>query len=172
MKNTEKSKLLIFPDIIFLDISEREKCRLDAVAARLLPKNHQDNIFREDEYPDLLDDLRMLEKVGIMEKELIFVCPECGQVCGSILEADFPKYKRVWELLKAKDWSHGRDEEFLELCGEGIWDISVRCTNCKQLNTVINDLEEFTKYEDCIKCAYRFENLYNYWHFMKILGKR
>ncbi len=174
MKNTKRVKELRIPDIAFLDIPEQEKGRLDEVAVRLIPKSQRENHFPEDEYAYLLDDLRILEKLGIMEKEMIFVCPECGEVCGSILEADLSKYKRVWELLEEKAWSHGRDEEFLALCGEGVLDISVQCTNvnCSQgLNAVINDSEGFGRYAKYTKYAYRFECLYNYWHLIKILGK-
>lgn len=165
MERKEIEEEIKFCEICELNIPDQEKYRLDAVARKLFTKKLDENNFGEVDYGQYFEDFYLLEKAGTMERIINFLCPECGKICRTMLEADLSKYKRVWELLETKDWSHERGEEYFELCGQGILYFPVCCTNPEcagRFHRTISDLEGFKACEKHVQVAYRFASPYSY----------
>lgn len=154
-----------FCEICDLKIPNQDKFRLDALAQRLFTKNLEDNNFSKVNCGKYWEDFRLLEEAGTMEKMANFLCPGCGKICRTMPETDLQKYMRVWELLETKDWSHGREDEYLELCGQGFLYFPICCTNPEctgRFHRTISDLEGFKACEKHVQVAYRFASPYSY----------
>lgn len=106
----ELLKATYFPEINQLMIPDNEKVRLDNVA-----RSNCRYYISSDNLSKLhitIDDLKLLEYVGVAEKQYVYKCPYCGHSIGTITESDVYKYQRYFELHeKSKLCKLSKDED-------------------------------------------------------------
>lgn len=145
----ELLKATYFPEINQLNIPDSEKVRIDE-AARVNCRYHMtaNNISRL-EYKLSIEDLEMLESVGVVEKRYDICCPSCGCEIVYITQSDFNNYKRYFEL-EEKEISEGltddESEEIDELFDKGFHTIGSYCDNCEE-NIEVDSLNEFNNFQ-------------------------
>lgn len=138
-----------FPEIDALPISADEKLRLDMAARQnvryLMIKENFDKL----KYPLSIADLNLLKSIGIVEKNYLFRCRDCGEPATRMSESELLKYKRVWELEQVdyKELSEEQQEELDTLLDEGAGIIYIECLECgysKEI-TSLKELDEYNR---------------------------
>lgn len=143
-KFPELLKATYFPEINQLNIPDSEKVRIDE-AARVNCRYHMtaNNISRL-EYKLSIEDLEMLESVGVAEKKYGVWCKCCGCQIAWITQYEFNHYKRYFELLARNNLTEEEEKEADELCSDGFYELYAYCDDCES-EICINNLEEFNK---------------------------
>ena len=141
----ELLKATYFPEINQLNIPDSEKVRIDE-AARVNCRYYMtaNNLSRL-EYKLSMEDLEMLETVGVVEKLYDICCPCCGCKVASITQSDFDNYIRYFGLIE-KEISDGlSDDEEVEadeLFEQGFDAVCTYCDDCEE-NIEADSLKEF-----------------------------
>lgn len=144
-KFPELLKATYFPEINQLNIPDSEKVRIDE-AARVNCRYHMtaNNLSRL-KYKLSIEDLEMLETVGVVEKLYAICCPCCGCEVTSITQSDFDNYIRYFGLIE-KEISDGlSDDEEVEadeLFEQGFDAVCTYCDDCEE-NIEADSLKEF-----------------------------
>ena len=140
----ELLKATYFPEINQLNIPDSEKARIDE-AARINCRYYMtaNNISRL-EYKLSIEDLEMLESVGVAEKKYGIRCRCCGDQIAWITQYEFNHYKRYFELLARNKLTEEEEEEADELCSDGFYELYAYCDDCES-EISINNLEEFNE---------------------------
>ena len=159
-KYPELSKPIYYPEIDSLNIPDAEKIRLDKAArwnARRYIKKHNIEYLT---YPLSIEDLELLNSIGIVEKKYNFRCKNCDASCGVISESDLEKYKRYWKLLELKEQNTITDEQLneLNLLGkDGFYGIYLYCIGeedeCEDIE--ITNKKELSDYMQNVEVVYR-----------------
>ena len=138
----ELLKATYFPEINQLNIPDSEKVRIDE-AARVNCRYHMtaNNISRL-EYKLSIEDLEMLESVGVAEKKYGVRCKCCGDQIAWITQYEFNHYKRYFELLARNSLTEEEEKEADEFCSDGFYELYAYCDDCES-EICINNLEEF-----------------------------
>ena len=140
----ELLKATYFPEINQLNIPDSEKVRIDE-AARINCRYYMtaNNISRL-EYKLSIEDLEMLESIGVIEKKYGIQCRCCGDQIAWITQYEFNHYKRYFELLARNKLTEEEAEEADELCSDGFYELYAYCDDCES-EICINNLEEFNE---------------------------
>lgn len=140
----ELLKATYFPEINQLNIPDSEKVRIDE-AARINCRYYMtvNNISRL-EYKLSIEDLEMLESIGVIEKKYGIQCRCCGDQIAWITQYEFNHYKRYFELLARNKLTEEEVEEADELCSDGFYELYAYCDDCES-EICINNLEEFNE---------------------------
>lgn len=140
----ELLKATYFPEINQLDIPDSEKVRIDE-AARVNCRYYMtaNNLSRL-EYKLSIEDLEMLESVGVAEKKYGVRCKCCGDQIAWITQYEFNHYKRYFELLARNSLTEEEEKEADELCSDGFYELYAYCDDCES-EISINNLEEFNE---------------------------
>ena len=143
-KFPELLKATYFPEINQLNIPDSEKVRIDE-AARVNCRYYMtaNNLSRL-EYKLSIEDLEMLETVGVTEKKYGVRCKCCGDQIAWITQYEFNHYKRYFELLARNKLTEEEEEEADELCSDGFYELYAYCDDCES-EICINNLEEFNE---------------------------
>ena len=138
----ELLKATYFPEINQLNIPDSEKVRIDE-AARVNCRYHMtDNNLSRLEYKLSVEDLEMLESVGVAEKNYAVRCKCCGDQIAWITQYEFDNYKRYFELLENECLTEEEEIEADELCSDGFYELYAYCDDCES-EICINNLKEF-----------------------------
>lgn len=140
----ELLKATYFPEINQLDIPDSEKVRIDE-AARVNCRYYMtaNNLSRL-EYKISIEDLEMLESVGVAGKKYGVRCKCCGDQIAWITQYEFNHYKRYFELLARNKLTEEEEKEADELCSDGFYELYAYCDDCES-EICINNLEEFNE---------------------------
>lgn len=152
-KYPELLKATYFPDINKLPISDEEKVRLDQ-AARANDRYYMtESNLSKLEYSLSLQDLEMLESVGVVEKRYAIRCPDCYRVIMQISTEDYHKYLQYFNLMQKENLSKVEDKQADELFEEGYDSLYICCDDCDE-DFDIQSLNDFEK------CSKNFEIMY------------
>lgn len=140
----ELKKATYFPEINQLNIPDSEKVRIDE-AARVNCRYYitANNLSRL-EYKLSIEDLEMLEAVGVTEKKYGARCKCCGDQIAWITQYEFNHYKKYFELLARNNLTEEEEKEADELCSDGFYELYAYCDDCES-EICINDLKEFNE---------------------------
>lgn len=166
-KYPELLKPTYYPEIDSLNIPDAEKIRLDKAArwnAKCYIKKHNIEYLAYplaiEKYPLSIEDLELLNSIGIVEKKYDFRCKNCDASCGVISESDLKKYKRYWKLLELKEQNTITDEQLneLNLLGkDGFYGIYLYCIGeedkCEDIE--ITNEKELSDYMQNVEVVYR-----------------
>ena len=141
----ELLKATYFPEINQLNIPDSEKVRIDE-AARVNCRYYMtaNNISRL-EYNLSVEDLEMLESVGVVEKKYGVRCKWCGKKIAWLSQTYFNNYQRYFELEEKERLCGLTDDESEEinlLFDQGFYVIYGYCDDCEE-ETDANSLNEF-----------------------------
>lgn len=155
LKYPQLLKPTYYPEIDALNISEEEKLRLDKAAymnTRYYMSN--DNLDRLN-HKLSIEDLELLNSIGVVEKRYNFRCEDCGDPCITISESDLEKYKRVFHLEEiGSSLTDEQVKELDELYGQGFYCISVCCMECDSDYEITNQ-KDLERYKSYIKVVYK-----------------
>lgn len=131
----ELLKATYFPEINQLNIPDSEKVRIDE-AARVNCRYHMtaNNLSRL-EYKLSIEDLEMLESVGVAEKSYAMKCKYCGDQITWISQYEYDNYKRYFELEEKEilnGLTHDESEEIDMLFDKGFYRIYGYCDDCEE----------------------------------------
>ncbi|MFG6369483.1 MAG: hypothetical protein K1W16_13920 [Lachnospiraceae bacterium] len=158
-KYPELLKPTYYPEIDSLNISDSEKLRLDK-AARWNFRNYvSKNNIEKLSYPLSINDLKLLKRVGVVEKKYDFRCKECGSSCTVISESDLERHKRFWELQKLEKENKITNEQLDELDQldkNGFYEIYLYCDNDRECSEIeIVNKKELDEYMNNVEIIYK-----------------
>lgn len=138
-------KATYFPEINELNIPDPEKVRLDNAARANIRYYMTVNNITQLQYKLSIEDLEMLELVGVVQKLYAICCPCCGYKISQITQKQYNNYKRYFEL-EEKFFSDGLTEEEGEeidrLFERGFYDLSAFCDDC-DVNIDVSSFKDF-----------------------------
>ena len=133
-----------FPEINQLNIPDPEKVRIDEAARRNCRYYMTANNISRLEYKLSIEDLEMLESVGVAEKKYGVRCKWCGNQIAWITQYEFNHYKRYFELLARNSLTEEEERKADKLCADRFYELYAYCDDCES-EMYINNLEEFNK---------------------------
>lgn len=138
-------KATYFPEINELNIPDPEKVRIDNAARANVRYYMTLNNITQLQYKLSIEDLKMLESVGVVQKRYAIRCPCCGYKISQITQIQYNAYKRYFELEEKYSSCGLTDDEEKEidrLCERGFYDLSSFCDAC-DADIDVSSLKDF-----------------------------
>lgn len=162
-KFPELSKATYYPEINNLDISDKERLRLDKAARNSHRLLIYEGRLKLGLYSELSqEDVDLLYSIGILKRYYDFKSP-AGNSSARMSEDELNKYKRIWELEEKRyDLTEDESKELDLLYGE-------YCCGCIQLYDINdNDDDYFKEIADRKALDEYKENIDIYYKFSKV----